>query len=298
MADLTRFDFHALRFLKSDTIAEMTLAEVGQYILLLAEAWLSGKDASLPDNQEILARQARCTKVSDKVLDQFPVVQTQWGPRRQNETLYNEWRATNERLALAADNGRRGNESRWSGRVPVATPSGPDRVGIGRPSGGDRVPVAIPDQTRPTQTIPDQTSNGSGTFKFIAIRYSSWFGINHSHGKKHIEKYQNACSRFGEDRVLSAFDTWAAGAGWLKDKRDSNGLNFFWRPLEEIIEGDGLRQEREQVAQEAVQKVNNADAELAARMAEELRKEQEQEKIEEEKRKAQKAFEAANALEI
>jgi len=44
---------------------------------------------------------------------------------------------------------------------------------------------------------------------------------------------------------LEYFDRWAKASGWLKEKHDSNGLNFFWRPLEEMAEGEELRVARE-----------------------------------------------------
>lgn len=226
----------------------MSNEEVGQYTFLLCEAWLSGKDASLPDNPEVLARKARCRKVSDKVLAQFPVVQTTYGPRRQNETLYSEWRAATSRIALASDMGRKGNEVRW----------GANRVGIGGPSGSDAA-LYRPNQTKPTQSNPTQTepeldmNTGQCSFKNIAIQYSSFFGGHHSKGKKHIERYQQACSKYGEDKVLEYFKRWAEGSGWLKTQRNPNGLNFFWKSMEEMAEGDQLREEREQSTSQSEQ---------------------------------------------
>jgi hypothetical protein len=242
VADLTRFDFHALKFIQSDSIAEMSNEEVGQYILLLSEAWLGAKDASLPDSPDVLARKARCKKVSDRVLAQFPVVQTTWGPRRQNDTLYAEWRATQERLDLAKEYGRRGGEAkREASRLPLGTLSEPVEESF-----RSHLPITKPTQTDSTLPTPHQTeSHGSGTFKTISIRYSSYFGVHHSKGKKHLDRYQQACGKYGENQVLEYFDRWASTAGWLKEKRDTNGLNFFWRPLEEMAEGDELRVARE-----------------------------------------------------
>lgn len=238
MADLTRFDFHALRFTKSLSIMAMSNDEIGQYTLLLCEAWLGGRNTTLPDDPEILARLARTKKISEKVLAMFPVIDT--GLRR-NETLFSEWMATTERLGTASAFGRKGNEMRWGG----------DRVPMGSRQAGDKEPKEIfiaqtrPDQTEPNQNQTDTEAFSSGTFKTIAIRYSSYFGVHHSKGKKHLERYQTACRKYGENQVLDYFDRWAQTAGWLKEKRDTNGLNFFWRPLEEIAEGDELRVARE-----------------------------------------------------
>lgn len=284
MADLTRFDFHALRFMESEDVSAMSAEEVGQYILLMAKSWLMAKDCSLPNDLEFLARVSRSKKVSDRVLRKFPVVEIGGTERRQNPTLFGEWMATNSRMQMASETGRAGSEKRWGGdRVPIASPSGAFRV-------AEINLCPRPDQTVPSQTNPDREGiSGQCTFKNIAIHYSSFFGISHSHGKKHIEKYQTACSKYGEDVVLDYFDRWAGGAGWLRERRDSNGLNFFWKPLDEMVAGDELRQDRE----ESVRKVNSDD-DLVVRMQEALKRDQEQEKIEEKNRQTQKEFEAAN----
>ena len=270
MPELIKFDFNALRFTQSDSIAVMTNEEIGQYILLLAEAWLSGKDATLPDNLEVLARKARCRKVADRVLAQFPVVKTALGDRRQNETLYNEWRAANERIDLAKEYGRRGGEAkREASRVPTGSLDS---------KSSNPLPYSVPNRTVPYQTIPDSyTNTGQCSFKNIAIQYGSFFGGHHSHGKKHIERYQAACSKYGEDKVLEYFKRWAEGSGWLREKRDSNGLNFFWKPLDEMAEGDTLREEREKSTSQSEQtekvEVNLAMAADQSKRDEEVQKE-------------------------
>jgi G:T-mismatch repair DNA endonuclease (very short patch repair protein) len=53
-----------------------------------------GKDASLPDDIEFLTRLARVNELSPAVLSKFPVVDTQWGERRRNPVLYDEWQDT------------------------------------------------------------------------------------------------------------------------------------------------------------------------------------------------------------
>lgn len=284
--DLTRFDFHAMRFMESEDVSAMSADEIGQYLLLLIKSWLGAKDASLPDDLEFLARTARVNKVSDRVLKKFPVAETKWGMRRQNPTLYGEWMVANSRSQMASETGRIGNEKRWGGnREPIGTLSQPESLFVAQ---------AKPNQSEPTQTNPSQ-EHGSGTFKFIAVRYSSFFGINHSHSKKHIEKYQNACARHGEDLVLNIFDRWAGSAGWLKERRDSNGLNFFWKPMEEIIEGDQLRLDREESARKPDADLENK---IAAQIESEKLLDAQDEKTKAENRRLQKEFEAANANEI
>ncbi len=102
MSDLTRFNFYALRFMHSDDVRAMNASEVGQYLLLLCESWLAGKEASLPDDKKVLARMARVPKLSPRILAKFPLVSTESGRRRRNDTLYQEWVQTLERLEIAA----------------------------------------------------------------------------------------------------------------------------------------------------------------------------------------------------
>jgi uncharacterized protein YdaU (DUF1376 family) len=294
VADLTRFDFHALRFTQSDSISEMSNEEIGQYILLLCEAWLSQK-GSLPDNSEVLARKARCKQVSEKVLAQFPLVETAWGPRRQNETLYAEWVKTNERMDIAKESGRKGGEAKAASRDTLGTLQAPYRPpkGIPKPPSRDTLPKTRPDQTDSNQTVPDQTSFenesfGQPLFKNIATRYSSYFVVHHSHTKIHKDRYYTACQKYGENRVLSFFDIWAKTNSWRKDSMDSNGLNFFWRPLEEMAEGDELRVAREQeqkksdgpelTEKQAKQIITSSVSERQKEVSEQLRKIEEQKK--------------------
>ena len=282
--DLTRFDFHALKFIQSEDVSTMSAEEVGQYILLLIRSWLIGKDASLPDDLDFLAREARVKKVSDRVLKKFPVVQTEHGLRRRNSVIYGEWLIAIERSASAV----KAANARWGANTDAYAPANPPANAF-----ASEPQMPKPNQSEPSQINPIQ--HGSGTFKFIAVRYSSFFGINHSHSKKHIEKYQNACARFGEDLVLSVFDRWAAGAGWLKERRDSNGLNFFWKPMEEIIEGDQLRLDRE----ESVRKPDkDLELQMAAQIVQENLENEKTQEQERENRRKQKEFEAAHANEI
>lgn len=147
--------------------------------------------------------------------------------------------------------------------------------------------------------IGKELESQTGTFKFIATHYHSFFGITHSHAKKHIEKYQIACQKYGEDKILEKFDQWAQDAEWLRDRRDPNGLNFFWKPLEELINSDILKTERD-----AVHKVNAGETteELETRMKAKALDEKTKEDFEWERLRAeaikQKEWELEHAEEI
>ena len=73
--------------------------EVGQFVLLMCHAWLGGKGASLPNNPVLLAKYARCERVSEAVMREWKA-----GPdgRLFNETLSEEWDAAISRSAHGA----------------------------------------------------------------------------------------------------------------------------------------------------------------------------------------------------
>lgn len=143
--DLTRFDFHVVRFMSSETVQEMTAEEVGQFILLLCNAWLLGKDATLPDNPKYLARTARSETVSELVLSKFPILETEHGPRRRNDILYKEWLAAKDRSESAAKKGRLGGRGNT-----IALPQQSYSFTAAKPN---------PNQSKPIRSKPDQTES-------------------------------------------------------------------------------------------------------------------------------------------
>ena len=62
--------FNVYDFVHSEDVEAMSAEEVGQYILLMAAAWVGGKDCTLPNDEGYLERKARGT-VSAKVMKKF-----------------------------------------------------------------------------------------------------------------------------------------------------------------------------------------------------------------------------------
>lgn len=91
--DITRITLNVLNFYNSETIDSMSNEEVGQYVRLMCKSILLGKECSLPDDIEALARYALTTKkkLSPRVLQQYPLIETEFGTRRRNRVLYSEW---------------------------------------------------------------------------------------------------------------------------------------------------------------------------------------------------------------
>jgi len=198
--DLTRFDFHAMRFVNSESVEAMTAEEVGQYILLICKAWLTQKDTTLPDDSIYLANVARVKEVSKRVLAKFPVVETQWGPRRRNDTLYGEWLLANER----SESGRTAAQKRWGSNAEKMPTHYNGNGHLSTPA------LPIPNQAVPNQTNQTKPEFGAGNFKNIKTRYYSHFAKDLSSSTKNREDYFAACKEFGEDTFLELFEEWAA----------------------------------------------------------------------------------------
>ena len=237
MADLTRFDFHALRFDQSECVARMTAEEVGQYMLLLVRAWLMGKDTTLPDDLAFLARVARVDEVSPIVLQKFPVIQTPFGPRRRNEVLYNEWLAAVGRDISASESGKLGNAIRWGNRGAIATPSVPD---VAR----HRSNQAKPNQSKPIDSTAAPSSGKGGIWKFIASHFSSHFGFTPASRETDKIEYQKVCETYGEDAVLENFDKWAADNEWVRAKKFRFALKKFYEELPIMVEAEEITRQR------------------------------------------------------
>lgn len=151
-ADLTRFDFHVNRFLGSEDVQQMTAEEVGQYILLLCEAWRLHKGASLPKDKQYLSRVARVKTVSPRVMKKFHTVEIETSDgtievRIRNQRLYEEWQKAVNRYQKFSKGARKTNETRWGSESPSDSPSD---------SGSERQATAIPYQSIPDHSVPDQ----------------------------------------------------------------------------------------------------------------------------------------------
>jgi|SRR5579859_873003 len=276
--DLTRFDFYAKNFMHSDNVRAMSFAEIGQYIFLLCESWLTGKDCTLPEDPVVLAGLCRGVKVTDKVLELFPVVPGT--TRRRNNRLYEEWLEAVKR----SEDGRRAVLLRKDRSTTVYTPVEQDFDGR-----STHTTEVVGTQAKPNQISSNQTksSHDSGNFHNIAIKYRTAMGRGHSKAKTVRAKYAEVCSQFGEDAVLVAFDEWAESNQWRKDNLGNSGLRFFFSDLGDIIEETkavaALKPKETVVSEDEVERINREANEQALKALEPLRK-----KIREEEEAAEK----------
>jgi uncharacterized protein YdaU (DUF1376 family) len=252
MADLTRFDFHAKKFYFSEDVQIMSAEEVGQYLLLLVAAWLGGKDASLPDSPVLLARMARVSTVSELVLAKFPVVETEYGPRRRNETLYGEWTAAVKRV----EEGKQNADKRWQDRQPSGDPVATQKKSDGVPvlmsspvqaGSGPVRPGSSPAQVtaHPNEKAADASDLGAAApdpAQAVDFRHFRrlWHGKDLVIGRdKHtVARYEEACHQFGAGRVHIALDKWATDGTkqWMRDNNIREPFSLFLKQLEKTIE--------------------------------------------------------------
>jgi uncharacterized protein YdaU (DUF1376 family) len=114
---LTRFDFDAADFLSSPDVASMTATEIGQYVLLLCAAWLSGKDATLPNDPKVLAKLARAPRgVSPKVFAKFKACSGDTN-LIYNSRLSQEWDAALDRAQRRHEKAQKAAEIMWHRRA-------------------------------------------------------------------------------------------------------------------------------------------------------------------------------------
>ena len=90
--NLPWFKLDAIRFLHSNTVLRMSMEEIGTFVLLLMHSWAQAKDCLLPEPADELCSLIRAQKITPRVLEEFPIVQTKNGPMRRNEVLYEKWK--------------------------------------------------------------------------------------------------------------------------------------------------------------------------------------------------------------
>lgn len=282
MAELTRFDFHVHNFLNSEDVENMTSDEVGQYFLLLCHAFVKGREASLPDEPAILARYARVKKVSDLVMKKFPLVDTEWGPRRRNDPLYKEFL----RAKARSEGGRKAVAERWENEpnTDVIRPYNETKSAVNTHTN--------PYQTIPNQPTPIQSNQGGfspGNWKTLAIRFRGVLGKFISSTKTNKQKYTEFCNQFGEDKILTVFNDWAEqNKSWVGEKGDP--LFYFFKDLPDLVEAVA--------SEKAQQEPEVAPEQVIAAMSSSLSERQKEIDADLEQIQKQKEFDAAHKDEI
>lgn len=262
--DFQKFDFNAKRFANSENCERMTAEEVGQYLLLLVRAWNGGRDASLPDDTVLLARWARSSSVSDAVMAMFPVVETSYGPRRRNETLYAEWLAAVARTEAGRDSVAKRKDRQSSEVLTLQVPTR-DLQGTNLPE-TEPGPVSVSEAgsgaatgpgTEPRKQIGSGSShvllapsNGAAAPSpaqaapapdYLSFR-RTWHGLvkasgRLSKGRHFVDKYMSLCNSFGADKVLAGFTQWAqAKPDWAWAHDHGHAFNAFAKQLPEVLE--------------------------------------------------------------
>src|SRR5579862_2875979 len=113
---LTYFQFDALAWLQSEPIQEMEDWERGQYISLLAHAWLTDQDCSVPSDTKKLLKYCNAREMSQTVLAKFPIIEDANDPqvgRRRNRRQYEDcWLKSKAKCDKATNAGRKSGAAR------------------------------------------------------------------------------------------------------------------------------------------------------------------------------------------
>lgn len=267
MPDLTRFDFHVNRFMNSYSVDLMDSSEVGQYLLLLCKAWLMGKDTCLPDDAAFLARHARAQEVSKRVLENFPLVETEWGTMRRNGVLFEEWQAAQQRSETArqrvAGRGGKWAEAAASNTeqntvvnttVPNSESDPVTRKSLPTPSRfiavqtGPVRPEPKSNQINQAAQAPERLDSSHGAaapypaqsaepdFKTFKIIWERKIG-NLGRDKNTIGRYNDICTQHGADVVHEVLEKWATDSmvSWLKSRAITYPFFFFIKKFPELV---------------------------------------------------------------
>lgn len=89
--DITRITLNVLNLANSEYIDSLSDHELGQWLRLFCKAVLLAKECTLPVDEKALAGYTKLGKLSQRVLDAYPIVSTEFGQRRRNAVLYAEW---------------------------------------------------------------------------------------------------------------------------------------------------------------------------------------------------------------
>jgi uncharacterized protein YdaU (DUF1376 family) len=118
------FPFYPLDFVGDGLVEMMSAEEIGCYMLLLCKAWHQTPPASVPNDDEVLARWSRVTperwqEIKAKVLGPWKLRGDRWHQKR----LKTEYTKFSDRSAKLSEAGKRGLAKRWgSNRQAIAEP--------------------------------------------------------------------------------------------------------------------------------------------------------------------------------
>lgn len=117
-------------------------------------------------------------------------------------------------------------------------------------------------------SLEKQKTSG-GDWKTFAIRCRRHFGKIPA-GKRDKDTYAEACFTYGEEVVLAAFEEWAPGAGWVKEK-GYDPLRQFIKVLPDYADvlagAKELEEEETRQVNQAVEKAKETEVQLQQQIA-------------------------------
>lgn len=88
----------------------------------------------------------------------------------------------------------------------------------------------------------------AGNFSNLSSRYLRILGKYASKSQENQRRFAEACSKWGEDAVLAAFESWAEQKDWVRTKK--NGLHYFWQDLPDAMAAAEPQEPKEEAGDE------------------------------------------------
>jgi uncharacterized protein YdaU (DUF1376 family) len=113
------FKFYVLDWLTSEKIMQMSSAQVGSYIMLLAHCWAQAT-CTIPADRSTLYKLSKWTGTEaefEPVLSCFKPFKKDGG-RLVNPRLYAEWSEAVQRIEVLSESGQKGALKRWAKKQP------------------------------------------------------------------------------------------------------------------------------------------------------------------------------------
>lgn len=155
------FPFYPNDFVGDGRVEAMETNAVGAYILLLCKAWYEKPAGTLPDDDELLSRWARMSridwsKIKSSVMSAFTLKGSRWVQKR----MKREHAKALDLIRKKAAGGSEGAKRRWEDERRRRSANG---IPIGVPSSesGDRIPMISEKESHDTRTRTRASGSGS-----------------------------------------------------------------------------------------------------------------------------------------
>jgi len=200
------FRFYVSDWLDSETVRAMSIEERYSYITLLAHAWRTRKECSLPVSGAELAVLIGVKQISKRVLRQFPLADTAFGPRRRNTRLFDEWKSTFNFRDSQSEKAKIG----WKKRK---NQDGLPLADVCQQQHNTTIPV----RTEQTTTNPEDLDAEVGTVRWLVEAFRDCEGRLLPLQPKEATALKKIINEHGWDKTWAAYYRFLKAKPWNKD---------------------------------------------------------------------------------